>query len=280
MHLPDLIATLPPELRDYIRELEERVAASSVYQGQVAQLEQRVAFLEDQFRLAQLKRFSPSSEKANRQGCLFNEAEQDAAAYPEEDEFDDMPDRQPTAPARKRGRKSLPAHLPRQRVEHDLPESEKVCACCQGALHRMGEETSEQLDIIPATVQALQHVRFKYACRQCDRHGESSKIVASPMPAQPIPGSNASPGTLATVLTAKYADGMPLYRQHAALLRGEVDIARGTLASWCIKAGMLLKPLYEAMRPILMAEPLIHGDETTVQVLKEDGRKAQSKSYM
>ena len=73
---------------------------------------------------------------------------------------------------------------------------------------------------------------------------------------------------------------MPLYRQHAALLRGEVDVAHGTLASWCIKAGMLLKPLYEAMRPILMAEPLIHGDEATVQVLKEDGRKAQSKSYM
>ena len=73
---------------------------------------------------------------------------------------------------------------------------------------------------------------------------------------------------------------MPLYRQHAALLRGKVDVARGTLVSWCIKAGALLKPLYEAMRPILLAEPLIHGDETTVQVLKEDGRRAQCKSYM
>lgn len=280
MHLPDLLAAIPSELRDYIRDLEERAAASSAYQGQVVQLQQRVAFLEDQFRLAQLKRFAPSSEKSSGQGCLFNEAEQDAAAFPEEDEFDDMPDRQSKAPAKKRGRKPLPAHLPRKRVEHDLPESEKVCGDCQCALHRMGEETSEQLDIIPATVQVLQHVRFKYACRQCDRHGESSKIVTSPMPAQPIPGSNASPGTLATVMTAKYADGMPLYRQHAALLRGEVDVARGTLANWCIKAGVLLTPLYEAMRQILLTEPLIHGDETTVQVLKEDGRKAQSKSYM
>jgi transposase len=280
MHLPDLLAAIPAELRDYIRDLEERAAAASSYQGQVAQLQQRVAFLEDQFRLAQLKRFAPSSEKASGQACLFNEAEQDAAAFPEEDEFDDLPDRLPTMPAKKRGRKSLPAHLPRKRVEHDLPESEKVCACCQGALHRMGEETSEQLDIIPAAVQVLQHVRFKYACRQCDRHGESSKIVTSVMPAQPIPGSNASPGTLATVLTAKYADGMPLYRQHAALLRGEVEVARGTLASWCIKAGVLLKPLYEAMHQSLLTEPVIHGDETTVQVLKEDGRKAQSKSYM
>lgn len=96
MHLPDLIATIPPELRDYIRDLEERAAASSTYQGQVAKLEQRVAFLEDQFRLAQLKRFAPSSEKTSGQGSLFNEAEQAAAAFPEEDEFDDMPDRQPT----------------------------------------------------------------------------------------------------------------------------------------------------------------------------------------
>jgi hypothetical protein len=104
-------------------------------------------------------------------------------------------DKEPKSAGKKRGRKPLPAHLPRKRVEHDLPESEKVCRCCQGALHRMGEETSEQLDIIPATVQVLQHVRFKYACRQCDRHGESSQIITSPMPPQPMPGSIASPAT-------------------------------------------------------------------------------------
>src|SRR5205814_993861 len=102
---------------DYIRELEGRASA----------LQQRVTFLEDQFRLAQLKRFAPSSEKSSVQGCLFNEAEQDAATFPPEDDFEDMPDK-PTAPSRKRGRKSLPAHLPRKRVEYDLPESEKVCA--------------------------------------------------------------------------------------------------------------------------------------------------------
>jgi len=268
MHLPELLATLPAELRDYIRQLEGRANAP----------EARNHFLEEQFRLAQLKRFAPSSEKLGAQGCLFNEAEQDAVAFPDE-EGDGGADA-PTTPAKKRGRRALPAHLPRKRVEHDLPEAEKVCACCQGALHRMGEETSEQLDIIPATVQVLQHVRFKYACRQCDRHGESSKIVTSPMPAQPIPGSNASPGTVATVLTAKYADGMPLYRQHDWLLRGDVDVARGTLAQWCIKAGVLLTPLYAALHRELLTNPFIHGDETTVQVLLEAGRKAENTSYM
>ena len=225
MDFTDQLAGLAPELRDYIRGLEGRAATSNRYQEQIALLEQRIHFLEEQFRLAQLKRFAPSSEKYGAQGCLFNEAEQDAAAFAPEEADDGVTD-EPAAPSKKRGRKPLPAHLPRIRVEHDLPESEKVCSCCQGALHRMGEETSEQLNIVPAKVEVLQHVRFKYGCRECDRHGESSKIITSPMPPQPIPGSIASAATLATVLTAKYADGMPLYRLHEALKRGEVDVAR------------------------------------------------------
>ena len=269
MYPPEQLASLPPELRAYILALEGRAAAD---QKQIGALQQRVSFLEDQFRLAQLKRFAPSSEKLGAQGCLFNEAEQDATAFPESEEPDGADT--PKSPSKKRGRRALPAHLPRKRVEHDLAEAEKVCACCQGALHRMGEETSEQLDIIPATVQVLQHVRFKYACRQCDRHGESSKIITSPMPAQPIPGSNASAGTVATVLTAKYADGMPLYRQHDWLLRGEVDVARGTLAQWCIKAGVLLTPLYTALRQELLKNAFIHGDETTRATAKNGKRMA------
>ena len=208
MHLPSLLADLPPELRDYIRTLEGRAVA---LQERTTVLQERIQFLEEQFRLAQLKRFVPSSEKFGAQGCLFNEAEQEALEAAPDDVAADADADDTKSPTKKRGRRPLPAHLPRKRVEHDLPESEKVCACCQGVLHRMGEETSEQLNIIPARVEVLQHVRFKYACRQCDRHGEASTIVTSPMPPQPMPGSIASTATVATVLTAKYADGMPLY---------------------------------------------------------------------
>ena len=209
MHPPDLLATLPPELRDYIRGLEAHAVAleeqrdalelqANVLEIQTAALQARNLFLEEQFRLAQLKRFAPSSEKFGAQGCLFNEAEQDVAAPAASEESG----QESKGAGKKRGRKPLPAHLPRKRVEHDLPEAQKVCPCCQGALHRMGEETSEQLDIIPAKVQVLQHVRFKYGCRHCDRHGEASTIITSPMPPQPMPGSIASASTLATVLTA------------------------------------------------------------------------------
>ncbi|PIL38592.1 IS66 family transposase, partial [Massilia psychrophila] len=90
----------------------------------------------------------------------------------------------------------------------------------------------------------------------------------------------ASPATVATILTAKYADGLPMYRLHEVLLRGEVDVARTTLSQWAIKSGVLFAPLYQAMRRVLLACPVIHGDETTVQVLKEDGRRAQNQSYM
>lgn len=278
MHSADLLANLPPALRDYVRSLETDAARVAEQAERIMALESRIHFLEEQFRLAQLKRFAPSSEKYGVQGCLFNEAEQDIATLaPKADGAEDTPAKEP---GKKRGRKPLPAHLPRKRVEHDLAEADKVCPCCQGSLHRMGEEVSEQIDIIPATVQVLQHVRFKYACRHCDRHGEGAPIITSPMPPQPIPGSVASPATVATVLTAKYADGMPLYRQHEALLRGDVDVARTTLAQWAIKAGALFTPLYRAMRQVLLACPVIHGDETTVQVLKEQGRSAQSQSYM
>ena len=297
MHLPEQLAALSPELRDYIRELEARASSleqqastlrqqKSALQQQASALQQQVDFLQEQFRLAQLKRFAPSSEKFGPQGSLFNEAEQDVALGTPDEEQDDEQDapgdvaNEAKAVGKKRGRKPLPAHLKRTRVEHDLPESDKVCGCCQGALHRMGEDISEQLNIIPATVEVLQHVRFKYGCRQCDRHGEASKIITSPMPPQPIPGSIASAGTIATVLTAKYADGTPLYRMHDAFLRGEVDVARGTMANWVIKSGLLFAPLFQALRQELLRNPFIHGDETTVQVLKEDGRRAQNQSYM
>jgi hypothetical protein len=130
-----------------------------------AQLSARVRQLEEQFRLAQLKRYAPSSEKRSER--VFNEAEQmgpesqaDAVALPDTD----LPEAAPPVP-QKRGRKPLPADLPRKRVEHDIPEEQRICACCQGALHCIGEDVSEQLHIPPATPWVWQHVRFIFRWR-------------------------------------------------------------------------------------------------------------------
>ena len=272
----DDFSRLPPAAQAYIRELEARNR----------QLVDRVAQLEEQFRLAQSKRFAPSSEKLRDR--VFDEAEQIAATEPDDadaaEEAFALPDTglpdTPVPAGSKRGRKPLPAHLPRQRIEYDLPEDQKVCPCCANALHRMGEEVSEQLHIeVKASV--LQHVRFKYACRHCERHAERTPVITAPMPAQPLPGSGASAAMIATVTAGKYVDGTPLYRMANALGRADIEIGRGTLASWIIRpAQRHYSRLYDALRRTLLSQSLIHGDETTVQVLKEPGRAAQSTSYM
>jgi transposase len=276
-----------PSPEDDLKQLspDALIARILELQSQNQQLAQRLGQLEELFRLAQLKRFAPSSEKLKDR--VFDEAEQIAATEPADDDPDDafaLPDTglpEVDKPERgKRGRKPLPAELPRQRIEYDLPEEQKICPCCQNALHRMGEEMSEQLHIeVKASV--LQHVRFKYACRACERNAEHTPIVTAPMPRQPLPGSTASAAMIATVTTGKYVDGTPLYRMEHALARAGIAVGRGTLANWIIRPAELhYSRLYEAMRQTLLSQPLIHGDETTVQVLKEEGKTPQSKSYM
>jgi transposase len=121
----------------------------------------------------------------------------------------------------------------------------------------------------------------KYACRHCERTALHTPIVVAPMPAQPLPGSVATPSTLALVLANKYVDGTPLYRLEQALVRANVSISRGALGNWVIRSADLhLLRLYEALKQKLRSQPLVHGDETWVQVLKEDGRDAQAKSFM
>jgi len=277
----------PPSPEDDLKHLspDALIARILELQSQNQQLAQRIGQLEELFRLAQLKRFAPSSEKLKDR--VFDEAEQIAATEPADDDPDDAFALSDTGlpevdkPERgKQGRKPLPAELPRRRIEYDLPDEQKICPCCQNALHRMGEQMSEQLHIeVKASV--LQHVRLKYACRHCEQHAEHTPIVTAPMPAQPLPGSNASAAMIATVTTGKYVDGTPLYRMEHALARAGIPVGRGTLAKWIIRPAELhYRRLYEAMRQTLLSQSLIHGDETTVQVLKEEGKSAQSKSYM
>ena len=247
-------------------------------------LAQRVSDLEEQLRLERLHRYAPRSEKLKDR--IFNEAEQAAAEGDDTDNAEpnliadtDLADAEPPEP-KKRGRKPLPDDLPRERVEHDLADDQKVCPCCSNQLHRMGETVSEQLHI-EVNAKVLQHARFKYACRHCERTALHTPIVTASMPPQPLPGSIATPSTLALVLANKYVDGTPLYRLEQALARANVSISRGALGNWVIRSVDLhLQRVYEALKQKLRSQPLVHGDETWIQVLKEDGRPAQAKSFM
>jgi transposase len=248
-------------------------------------LKRHIALLEEKLRLADAKRFGASSEKANDdQLGLFNEAEQtssEAASAPDDDVTDDANVTVVGEHTRKTpGRKPLPHHLPRTRVEHDIADSDKVCGC--GATKtKIGEEVSEQLDIIPARIRVLSHVRFKYACRACEgTDDDGPTVMTAPLPPQPIPKSNASPGLLAYIVIAKFCDGLPLYRLEKMFPRIGVTLPRATMANWMIRCGGLVEPLIAKMHAAQMAHDIIQMDETTVQVLKEKGRAPQSQSYM
>lgn len=232
--------------------------------------------MEEALRLNKWRQFGASSEKSADQRELFNEAELAVVAEEGLAEQEALRDAgQPsTKKPKAKGRKPLPADLPRERVEHDIAEAVKQCAC--GCVRTViGEETSEQLEMIPAQIRVIVNVRKKYACRQCE-----SGVVIAPLPPQPIPKSNAGPGLLAHVATAKYQDALPLYRQEAMLARHGIDIPRNTLAGWMIKAGELIQPLFNLLEDKLRDYPVLHCDETPVQVLNEQGKRAQSKSYM
>lgn len=234
-----------------------------------ASLETEKALLHEQIKkliaeltLSKARQFGKKSEKAER--GMFNEAEKyQQKAEPKH---------------HKKGKKPLPEHFEREVVEHTLASMD--CPCCGNELHQCGSVDSEQLKIIPAHISVIKHKQFKYACRHCEHNELSSKIITAPKPKQPIPGSIASSEALAAVVTSKYCDALPLYRQSQIYARGELEISRNTLANWCIKAGILVKPLIEAMKVHLRQEYSLCADETHVQVLEEDGKLAHSKSYM
>lgn len=184
------------------------------------------------------------------------------------------------AHARKKpGRKPLPPELPRVEVVIDLPEDEKVCGYgC--TLSRIGEEVSEQLDIIPAKIQVIRQIRPKNACRQREGIEDAQPVRIAPVPARIIPKSIATPGLLAHVLTGKFVDHMPFYRQEKMFARLGVDIGRATLCNWAMQVATACLPLINLISDAILEGRVINIDETTLQVLAEPGREATAKSYM
>ena len=239
----------------------------------LAQMQSKVVLLEEENALLRQRLFGRKSEQtadpATPQLLLFNEAESiDTPAPVEADE-------EVVAPTKRRGkRKPLSADLPRIEVIHELSEHELTCACgCRR--HAIGEETSEQLEIVPMQIRVIKHIRKVYGCRGC----ETAPVTAD-KPAQLIEKSMASPSVLAMLLTTKYVDGLPLHRFEKVLARHGVDIPRQTLARWVIQCCEHFQPLLNLMRDRLLESPIVHCDETRVQVLKEPDRDPTSQSWM
>jgi transposase len=167
------------------------------------------------------------------------------------------------------GRSPLPAHLERREVVHDLTAAERLCPCCGRSRAYIGEQTAEQLDLEPAKFFVLRTVRKSYACRHCDPTTvpvEQRLATAGPTQVGPIAKGLCGPGLLAHVVTAKFADHVPVHRLAGQLARSGVTIASATLGDWLFGASELLTPLYEAMHTRVLLSRAIHGDDTPVKL--------------
>lgn len=253
IRLPDELSTCHAMIRELLQSLHQEQRAREGLEHRLDQLLRRL--------------YGPRAEKIDpNQLLLFAEPAAEPAP-PEEPPA--APEPTVAAPVKKgHGRKKLPADLPRVRVEHDLPEAEKICSCCGDALAPIGEDVSEQLDYQPASFFIRVHARKKYACKKCQ-----DDVITADKPAEPIDKGLPGAGLLAHVATSKYADHTPLYRLEGIFARHGVEISRKTMCDWMAKVADLLEPITCRMRELVLESKVIHTDDTPVPVQDPDSPK-------
>jgi transposase len=251
---------------------QEVTELKAVIQQKDTQLERKNTLIKNlEAALIDLKkhRFGSSSEKQNNkdQLPLFNEIEL----------IDDtkIPPKSPKKKNKTGKRDTLPDNLERINKEHDLDESQKKCPHDQSELKHIGNVTTEQLYFKPAVIKVIKHIQYKYACQCCGKY-----IITAKKPKEIIPKSIATAEILSYITISKYADALPLYRLTNMFKRLNVKISRQNMANWMIKCSIAVQPLVNMIQDELYNQPCVHIDETPIQVLKEPGKKAQTKSYM
>lgn len=206
---------------------------------------------------------------------LIAELEDDQAGKPDDDN-NPPPSDTPAAPGDKtdkprgHGRKRLPRTLTRERIVYELSEAERMCPDCEAPMQRIGEEVSERLEYVPASLKVIEEARAKYAC-SC-----GCTLKTAPKPAQPIEKGLAGASLLAQVAVSKYADHCPLHRQEVIFRRHGVELSRKTMCGWMGQTADLLEPLYERLRTAALASKVVQTDDTPVKVLDPELTKTRT----
>ncbi len=267
---------LPTTTNNTIEDLQKRC---EMLEQQNAELVTKVNWFEEQLRLNKARAFGTSSEKTDmEQQILFNEVEVEVDPLLSEPSIEKI-----TYERRKKsGRRDINLEdLPVETVEYHLPTEEQVCSCCGEALHVMSTEVRKELKVIPAQVKVVEHIRHVYSCRRCERNEINTPIVTAPMPKPVLKGSVVSPSLMAFIMSQKYVESLPLYRQERLFARLGVTISRQNMANWInYGANKWLGLLYDRMHQLLLKHEVLQADETTMQVLQEPGRKAETSSYL
>lgn len=279
-----------PEVTAYIFRLEMQLKEQTKQlqkQSETVEAQQvRIDRLMNMLAKLQKSMYGQSSEKRkyvlgedSNQLSLFNEAEVEANRHAPEPDKVSVSGHTRKA---KRTKEELAADAPVVEIVCDLEEEKLICEECHGKMRVLGKEpVREELEIIPAQVRLLRYIRYSYVCKDCEKETGEATIVKAPVPAPVIKRSLASASTVAHVMYQKYVNGMPLYRQEKDWANQGIVLSRATMANWIIRSSIdWLTPLWERMKLYLLQEPVIHADETVIQVLKEEGKKASSESRM
>ena len=258
------------ELKKIILKQEENILQKeeNILQKdkKIFQKDKKISHLEEIILYLRRKKFAPSSEKDSRQLSLFNEVEDIVEADPRKEEEEEITYKR----KKKTGRRGISDDLPRVDELFDLSEKEKI------GMKYIREEISEKLEITPMKIFVRRIIRKKYV-----KEGDlKSEFKIAPLPSQILPKTMASSSLLSHIIISKYYDALPLYRQVSILKRASGELTRQTMARWLIQVSEKLIPLYNLLQEKLLDSNYLQMDETTVQVLKEDGKRATSKSYM
>ena len=249
-------------------------------------LKQKLERMNELLLNAQRAQFGQSSEKRSyvlpdsEQLRIFNEAEQaqnEKAEEPTEKTLVAAHERK-----KKRTKEELAKELPTKEICLDLSDEQKICSACGEKMTCIGKKfLYEELQIIPKQVILLKYYANTYACKHCEEQTGFGHLASVKAPPRLLKHSLASPSTVADVMTQKYVNGIPLYRQEQIWKREGVELSRATLANWVTEVSKRwLRPLYRLIRKQLPELDVIHADETVVQVLKEEGKPATSESRM
>ena len=273
--LPNLDQLPPEQLRALAAQLMQRVESLDQKVETMGKKIHRDQTLIEKLthEIAQLKRFKfakRSEQLSPDQVSLLDDLiDTDIAAI--EAELEALkPARASTEVRQKPKRTALPPQFPRTLIHHEPDNSHCQCGC---ALKRIGEDVSEKLDYTPGVFTVERHIRGKWVCDQCET------LIQAPVPAQVIDKGIPTSGLLAHVMIAKFADHLPLYRQESIFARAGLAIARSTLAQWVGNCGVQLQPLVDALRDAVLAQHVIHADETPVSMLAP-GEKKTHRAYV
>lgn len=268
------------------KELEEAFVKLSLEKEQA---ELQLKWYQEQYRLSKQKLFGKSSEQNIDDSQLslpiFNEVETEHQPINVEPELENTTINAEQAPLKSRKHKGKRekdlSKLPKQVVEYKLSKEEQVCPKCTNELHEVRPEIHRELEVIPAKIIVKETHRMIYSCRTCEKVDTTVPMVMADIPNPVIKGSIASPSLIADIMTKKYVDATPLYRQEQEYKRRGLPINRQNMSNWIVKVSRdWLKPVYNRMQELMVSYDVLHADETELEVLNEPGREATTKSYM